>query len=469
MPDSSADGGEAAGLPRPDTTWSERLVWTTWAAMTLLALVATAVYGRWLPWSDDFDLVPYLTGDRPVTAGWLWEQHNEHRIPLVKLLFVGLGRLSGADYRWTVVVNALILSATAAAMILAARRLRGHSAWTDAAFPAVLLHLGQGALVWAFQTPFVLTTVLGCLFVAAAVAAPRTAAWRAAALGTLACLLPLTGSAGLVLAAAAAALLVAEAVWPARVAGGSPPFTRGIAAAGAGLTLAVAIAYVATLRLGPSEGYAGPWRALVASLDTLASYPGSPVARMRLPWLVVTCLAIGGTLVAAAKPLLGKASPGTDRRAGIILLGYLAALALVAVAIGYGRGTRDFTPLYGHYATLALGVPLALGLVWAALPQTAIARGVQAVLCLTTLVVFAVHARQAVRNWSSADESWAVIASDLRGDLPPEDVAARHAAALYFVDVPEVRQKIAACVTLLRRTRFPLYCSRPSTPEPAAP
>ena len=469
MPDNSADDREAAGLPRPGATWPERLVWTTWAGLTLLALVATVVYGRWLPWSDDFDLVPYLTGDRPVTAGWLWKQHNEHRIPLVKLLFVGLGRLSGADYRWTVAVNALALSATAAAMILAARRLRGHSAWTDAVFPAVLLHLGQGALVWAFQAPFVLTTVLGGLFVATAVTAPRAAAWRATALAALACLLPLTGSAGLVLAAAAAALLAAEAVWPARAAGGSQSLTRGIAAAGAGLTLAVAIAYVATLRLGPSEGYAGPWRTLVASLDTLASYPGSPVARMRLPWLFVTCLAIGGTLAAAARPLLGKASPGTARRAGIILLGYLAALALVAVAIGYGRGTRDFTPLYGHYATLALGVPLALGLVWAALPQTAVARGAQAVLCLTTLAVFAVHARQAARNWSSADEAWAVIASDLRGDLPPEDVAAKHAAALYFVDVPEVRQKIAACVTLLRRTSFPLYCSRPSTPEPAAP
>lgn len=469
MPDNSADGGEAAGRPRPGATWSERLVWTTWAGMTLLALVATAVYGRWLPWSDDFDLVPYVTGDRPVTAGWLWEQHNEHRIPLVKLLFVGLGRLSGADYRWTVAVNALILSATAAVLILAARRLRGHSAWTDAVFPAVLLHLGQGALVWAFQTPFVLTTVLGCLFVAAAVAAPRTAAWRAAALATLACLLPLTGSAGLVLAAAAVPLLVAEAIWPDRAAGGTQSLTRGVAAAGAGLTVAVAIAYVATLRLGPAEGYAGPWRALVASLDTLASYPGSPVARMRVPWLFVTCLAIGGTLAAAARPLLGKATPGTDRRAGIILLGYLAALALVAVAIGYGRGTRDFTPLYGHYATLALGVPLALGLIWTTLPQTAFARGAQAVLCLTTLVVFAVHARQAARNWSSADESWAVISSDLRGDLPPEDVAARHAAALYFVDVPEVRQKIAACVSLLRRTRFPLYCSRPATPEPVAP
>jgi hypothetical protein len=468
MPDSSADGGEAAGLPR-GAGWPARLVWIIWAAMTLLALVATAAYGRWLPWSDDFDLVPYVTGDRPVTAGWLWEQHNEHRIPLVKLLLVGLGRLSGADYRWTVAIHALILSATAAAMILAARRLRGHSAWTDAVFPAVLLHLGQAALVWAFQTPFVLTTVLGCLFVAAAVAAPRTAACRAAALGTLACLMPLTGSAGLVLAAAAAALLAAEALWPDRAAGGPQSLPRGIAAAGAGLTLAVAIAYVATLRLGPTEGYAGPWRTLVASLDTLASYPGSPVARMRLPWLFVTCLAIGGTLAAAARPLFGKASSGTDRRAGISLLGYLAALALVAVAIGYGRGTRDFTPLYGHYATLALGVPLALGLVWAMLPQTAIARSAQAVLCLTALVVFAVHARRAVRNWSRADESWAVIASDMRGDLPPEDVAARHAAALYFVDVPEVRQKIATCVTLLRRTRFPLYCSRPATLESAPP
>jgi hypothetical protein len=49
--------------------------------MTLLALVATVVFGRWLPWSDDFDVVPYLTGDRPVTAGSLWEQHNEHSIP----------------------------------------------------------------------------------------------------------------------------------------------------------------------------------------------------------------------------------------------------------------------------------------------------------------------------------------------------------------------------------------------------
>jgi hypothetical protein len=55
--------------------------------------------------------------------------------------------------------------------------------WIDILFPAVLLHLGQGALVWAFHSTFLFTTVLGGLFVAVAVAAPpHAAAWRALAL-----------------------------------------------------------------------------------------------------------------------------------------------------------------------------------------------------------------------------------------------------------------------------------------------
>lgn len=466
MTGNSAEGRDAGS---PAAARAERFVWGGWAVATLLGLVATAVHGRWLPWSDDFDIVPFLTGDKDATLSWLWKQHNEHRIPLVKLVFLGLGRLSGADYRWTLTFNALLLSATAAALIVTAARLRGRAAWTDILFPAVLLHLGQGALVWAFHSQFLLTTVLGGLFVAVAAAAPWQAVWRMAALATLACLLPLTGSSGLVVAVMAAALLAAEAIRPAPHGDPMQPSARGIAAAGAGLTLAVMMAYLATLKLGPKEAYAGPWQTLVASLDALSSYPGSPVARMRVPWLLATIVAIVGTLAAAVTSLRRTAATGPDRRSLMILLGYLAALGLVSVAIGYGRGTRDFTHLYGHYSTLALGVPLALGLIWAALPQTALARGVQAVLCAAALVVFALHARQSVRTWGSADESWAVIASDMRGNLPPEDVAARHAAALYFLDTPDVRRKITACVGMLRTSRFPLYCSRPAAPEPATP
>jgi hypothetical protein len=452
-----------------DPRWQRRIVWIGWVGAAAFALAATAVHGRWLPWSDDFDIVPYLTGDKAVTANWLWSQHNEHRIPLVKLLFVGLGRLSGADYRWTLAFNALLLSATAAALIVAAARLRGRAAWTDVLFPAVLLHLGQGALVWAFHSQFLLTTVLGGLFVAVAVAGSPAAPWRAAALAILACLLPLTGSSGLLVSAGAALLLAAEAVWPASAGSPSPPMARGLAAAGAIVTAAVALSYVATLKLGPADGYAGPWQTLVASVDMLSSYPGSPVARMREPWRLATILAIAGTLAAAVPALRRSAAGAPDRRGLVILVGYLACLGLVAAAIGYGRGTRDFTHLYGHYSTLALAIPLALGLVWAALPQTITARGAQAILCLTALVVFTVHARQAVRNSGSGAESWALIATDMRGELPPEEVAARHAASLYFLDTPDVRAKIAACVGMLRRTTFPLYCARPASPEPPSP
>ena len=32
--------------------------------------------------------IPQLIGVQPITATWLWEQHNEHRIPLPKLILV---------------------------------------------------------------------------------------------------------------------------------------------------------------------------------------------------------------------------------------------------------------------------------------------------------------------------------------------------------------------------------------------
>jgi hypothetical protein len=438
--------------------WQQRFVWIAWAVATTLAVLATAVYGRWLPWSDDFDVLPYVTGEKAVTPAWLWSQHNEHRIPLVKLLFVGIGRASGCDHRWTLAFNALLLSATAAAMIVGARRLRGWTAWTDALFPAVLLHQGQGALAWAFHSQFTLTTALGGLLVVTAVAAPGDVVWRAAVMAACACLLPLTGASGLVVAAGAAVLLAVAAVRPDATGGGAGAVARSLAAAGAGLASAVALLSVATLRLIPAHGYASPWQTLVGSLDALSSYPGGLVARFPTAWRLATAVAVAVTVAAAVAALR---RPGTaDRWRIAILLGFIAALGIVGVAIGYGRGARDFTHLYGHYATLALGVPVALALIWAALPQGRFARTAQALLCCVALVVAVNHARRSVRNWGAMDETWAVIASDIRGSLPPDEVAARHVAALYFLDAPDLRRKIADAVAMLRRTRFPLYCSR---------
>ena len=97
---------------------------------------STTTSPRWTTGS----LVPVYTGNQPVTLSWLWEQYNEHRMPLPKLLLVVGGAATGHDYRTGMFLNALALSGLAALMIVdrgaAARR------------PAVLRRLSR----WPFCT-----------------------------------------------------------------------------------------------------------------------------------------------------------------------------------------------------------------------------------------------------------------------------------------------------------------------------
>jgi hypothetical protein len=71
-------------------------VWITWVVMLLGVLTFVAKYATNVPLHDDWDgLVPVLNGDQPVTAAWLWSQHNEHRVPLPRLLLLALcGKLN---------------------------------------------------------------------------------------------------------------------------------------------------------------------------------------------------------------------------------------------------------------------------------------------------------------------------------------------------------------------------------------
>ena len=53
-----------------------------------------AHYASNVPSWDDWDMVPTLTRNQPITWEWLWSQHNEHRVPLPRLMFLGLDRLA---------------------------------------------------------------------------------------------------------------------------------------------------------------------------------------------------------------------------------------------------------------------------------------------------------------------------------------------------------------------------------------
>ena len=74
-------------------------VWATWAFTFIALMTLIGRFSNKHPHYDDWDLIPAVSGDQPLTLSWLLSQHNEHRMPLAKLIFVALHGPAGCDMR----------------------------------------------------------------------------------------------------------------------------------------------------------------------------------------------------------------------------------------------------------------------------------------------------------------------------------------------------------------------------------
>ncbi|MHB1556916.1 MAG: hypothetical protein ACYC61_05480 [Isosphaeraceae bacterium] len=174
--------------------------WGAWTAMTIGILVYLAHYTRNIPYMDGFPMVPVLTGNQPLTAEWAGSQHNEHRPLVSRLIIVGLFRFVASDFRLPRFVNAGLLSAMAAVMILLARRMRGSYRATDAVFPMALLSIAQTeSLFVGFAMNLVLSSALVVTLIAAAGRARPGGVIMPLFFGLSLVMLPLTGGSGLTL------------------------------------------------------------------------------------------------------------------------------------------------------------------------------------------------------------------------------------------------------------------------------
>ena len=82
-------------------------VWAVWAVQFVLAMTFVWNFASCIPRWDDWGLIPYVTNASAVDASYLWEQHNEHRFPLTKLIFVALGKVTRGDFRSGPIVNVI--------------------------------------------------------------------------------------------------------------------------------------------------------------------------------------------------------------------------------------------------------------------------------------------------------------------------------------------------------------------------
>jgi hypothetical protein len=142
-------------------------VWTTWGLLCAAALLFVSKYGSSIPYRDDWNMIAVVTGNESVNAHWLWSEHNGHRIPVPRLLLVGLYKLSGSDARAGMYFNVIVLATAALILIRAARSQRGRTSYADALFPLLLLNWGHYEnLLWCWPVTFVLPVAIVCVLLA---------------------------------------------------------------------------------------------------------------------------------------------------------------------------------------------------------------------------------------------------------------------------------------------------------------
>ena len=174
-------------------------VWGLWALLFAAALLFVHRFVTNVPLWDEWLFVPYLTGQKPITWSWLWEQHNEHRIPLPKLIALLLSKVTGNAYRSGAFFTVIALGTTAACMMVVARRLRGYVSFADGFFPLALLHWGHNiCLLWGIELYFALTILIPALFLFVVITRRDGLSLRRAILawGCIVCL-AMTGPCGL--------------------------------------------------------------------------------------------------------------------------------------------------------------------------------------------------------------------------------------------------------------------------------
>ncbi len=343
------------------------LLGTVYATLTLLLVYRTSRYGMQYPYSDDWLLLPQWLGLQPLSWESLLAHHNEHRIPLQRLYWIAVFRLTGGDLRWMVIANTFLLATAGLLLNGAIARTRGSLALSDALVPIALLGFTHGGHLWLFQASFAIP-VCGIIVVMSSsvmlTAATSNPGAQRAQVGILFGLsvLALSGAAGVVVASVVAIYLCLDNWWLSRAA--QPPRQSANRTFVYGLVIVIMICIViAATTPKLQRPWASPTVGMIGSiaLQMLVAPLGTKSVAW-WPWTLILPALLLGTYAWHTGILIARgtadAALGT-LRIGIVLLSML----VLYLTLGVGRAGREVFPMH-HYGLL--GLPLYLGLyAWA--------------------------------------------------------------------------------------------------------
>ncbi len=376
---------------------------------------------------DDWANVPALTGEQPVTWEWLWSQHNEHRIPLPRLIFLGMAKLTGGSYRAQSLLNASLLIMAAGSLILAAKNLRGATSYADAFLPMIFCGPShQRNVLVAFQIQLVISTVLYAIAVALLSRRPNGLGTRSAVImGGILALLPLCGANGVAFVPAFAIAMIAQSVVDRRESSARVLML----ALGAILGMALVVLY---FRGWHSSGYgevvASVDERLRITLQFLSSGWGD-AAFQTWPWSGwVEAFVLGSGLATLMVAWLKK--PDCRMRTTWLIAAF-AAVGSLALGIGSGRaGWGDLAGFETRYVTLAAPALTTAYLAWCTAGPATMRFAQMSLLtlaCITTWPNVQAAFRVGFENRARAGS----LAIDINSGMPPSQLILRHLSLLH--------------------------------------
>jgi hypothetical protein len=426
-----------------------------WAVFTLCALWYVSVFGLNAPIIDEWEFVPVLVGQEPV-GPWLWGQHNEHRLPLPRLIFATLFGLTH-DFRTGMILQVVMLSALALGLMRFAAQLRGQPAWPDAFFPVSLLHTGHWEnFLLGYQICFVLFLVFVTALVVLALRTSRETAFRSGVeAGILLLLVEMTGGSGLALVAPVGLWLVylAVLVWRSG--------EKGRALVLLGL-VALSVVYTAMYFVG----YETPQGHKVST---------EPVAIVKIAGQVLAMafgVGVSGAwgLVFAAELVLGVATVillVTRRKkpdewpAAVGLIAVVAGVTGVALAVGIGRAAMgEEMGLWSRYAMQSWPLLATAYLTWLKFgPGTGdsgLRKWVPAMLCLAAALAFLPNTGMGMMVGVSARARNTEMEVDAKSGMSADQFVAKH-----FPNSRDAYQEDrgARYIPLLRETHIGIFAT----------
>ena len=402
-------------------------MWSVWTTLALAAVGLSLILGFNIPYWDDWgDMVPLYTGVLPVDAASLWQRHNEHRIPLSRLILIGLGNATGHDFRAGAVFNAVALSASAALLLRSARGVDGRLRLADCALPLLLLHWGQYmTLLWSYQVHTALLVLFSsALLVILLKSSDPPSARLTIAFGAGLLLLPLCQAGGIVLATVLLGWYGAVGVLGLRSPEASGRRVGLVALALVAATIVlIAVAYVPPRFRSAPDPVRVPWWSAVMLSTAFGMTEREPPATLLLPAATAALLLATGVLLLR----VWRAQPRERLRAaglGLFLLGFLG------LAIGIALGRHEYSRS-NRYPALAAPLVCASYLAWRRYGPGRSGTLVCAATCAALVMLMPWNTASGLGFARLQAETSASFEHDVRAGMPMEELLTRYVPAVH--------------------------------------